>query len=274
MFQDRAMKLLTVVVHGALGKMGREVADTLCRDPQLEVVGAVDLRATEKQLVLPNASKSVLLSPDLKLVLNSCRPQVLVDFTVAEAAMSAARIAIGQKINVVIGTSGLSSGNLMEIEELAKANKVGAMVVPNFAIGAVLLLHLAKAAAKFFDNAEIIELHHQDKVDAPSGTALATAQAMIKARGKAFDYPLTGEEKLSGSRGGQIDGVAIHSVRLPGIVASQEVIFGGQGQTLSLRHDVISRECYIPGVILSVKEVIKRQGLVYGLDAVLNLGEL
>lgn len=266
------MKSITVVVHGALGKMGREVAAAICRDPDLEMVGAVDIQAAQDQLPLPDASGQVPLSSDLSSLLEACHPDVLVDFTIAEAAMSAARIATEQGVNMVIGTSGLSDDGVREIEQLCLANKVGAVVAPNFALGAAVLLHLAKTAAKFFDHVEVIELHHSEKADAPSGTALATAKAMLQSRGEPFVYAPTKKENLSGSRGGQIDGVAIHSVRLPGLVASQEVIFGAPGQTLSLRHDTISRECYVPGVMLAVKQVVKRQGLVRGLDALLNLG--
>jgi 4-hydroxy-tetrahydrodipicolinate reductase len=265
------MEPITVLLHGALGKMGREATAAICRDPGLELVGGVDIKATQEQLTLPDGSNKVPLSSNLSSILEICHPKVLLDFTIAEAAMSAARIALKQGVNVVIGTSGLSEDNLKEIEQLSKANKVGAIAAPNFALGSVILLHLAKIAAKFFDYAEVIELHHNEKADAPSGTALATAREMVKSRGKSFVYPVTKKETLSGTRGGEVDGVAIHSVRLLGLMASQEVIFGASGQTLSLRHDTISRECYMPGVILAIKEVVKRQGLVVGLDTLLNL---
>jgi len=266
------MKPITVVVHGALGKMGREVTAAICRDPDLDMVGAVDIQAIQEHLALPNTSRRVPLSSNLNSLLQNCHPQVLVDFTIAEASMSAARIATKQGVNLVIGTTGLSDDNIREIDQLSKANKVGAVVAPNFALGAAVLLHLATTAARFFDHAEIIELHHHEKADAPSGTALATARAMLQSRGKPFIYSPTKKENLSGSRGGQIDGVAIHSIRLPGLMASQEVILGAPGQTLSLHHNIINRECYMPGVILAIKEVVKRQGLVYSLDSLLNLG--
>ncbi len=266
------MASITVIVHGALGKMGREVTAAIYRDPELEMVGAVDIKATQEHLILPDGAKKVPLSSDLSSLLKMCHPKVLVDFTIADAAISAARVALKQGISVVIGTSGLSDDDLKEIDQLSKANGVGAVVAPNFALGSVVLLHLAKIAARFFDYAEIIELHHHEKADAPSGTALATAREMLKSRGKPFAYPPTKKETLSGTRGGQVDGIAIHSVRLLGLMASQEVILGAPGQTLSLRHDTISRECYMPGTILAIKEVVKRQGLVYGLDALLNLG--
>jgi 4-hydroxy-tetrahydrodipicolinate reductase len=265
------MEPITVLVHGALGRMGKEVVAAICRDPELELVGAVDIKATQDQLTLPDGSKKVPLSSDLSSLLKSCHPKVLLDFTIAEAAMSAARTALKQGVNVVIGTSGISEDNLKEIAQLSESNKACAIVVPNFTIGAAVLLNAAKAAAKLFDYVDIIEMHHHEKVDAPSGTALATAKAMVQSRGKPFLYSETKKETISGTRGGKVDGVTIHSVRLPGFVASQEVVFGGQGQTLSFRHDTVGRECYMPGIILAIKEVVNRKGLVYGLDTLLNL---
>jgi 4-hydroxy-tetrahydrodipicolinate reductase len=267
------MEPITILVHGALGRMGREVVAAISRDPELELVGAVDIKATQDQLTLPDGSKKVPLSTELNSLIEAKNPKVLLDFTIAEAAISAARLALKHGVNVVIGTSGLSEDNLKEIARLSEANKVGAVVAPNFTIGAAVLLNAAKAAAKLFDYVDIIEMHHHEKVDAPSGTALATAKAMLQSRGKPFLYSKTKKETLSGTRGGEIDGVAIHSVRLPGFVASQEVVFGGQGQTLSFRHDTIGRECYVPGIIMAVKEVVHRKGLVYGLDTLLNLRE-
>jgi 4-hydroxy-tetrahydrodipicolinate reductase len=266
------MKQITVVVHGALGKVGREVVTGVSRDPDLSLVGAVDVQADQEYLDVPGVSHKVPLAKDLGSLLSSCSPQVIVDFTIAEVALSAARVAIKQKVNLVIGTTGISDSNLKEIDQLARANNIGVVVAPNFALGAVVLMHLAKIAAKYFDHAEIIELHHNQKADSPSGTALATAKAMAQSKGKPFVHAPTKKENISGTRGGQVEGIAIHSVRLPGLVASEEVVFGGQGQTLSLRHDTINRECFVPGVILAIKEVVNRKGLVYGLEELLHLG--
>ena len=172
---------------------------------------------------------------------------------------------------MVIGTTGLSPADLSEIDSLCRANDIGAVVAANFSLGAILMIHLAKVAARFFDYAEIIELHHEQKVDAPSGTALSTAKEMVEARGQPFDWAHTQKETLSGSRGGDYQGVAIHSVRLPGLLAHQEVIFGGLGQTLKIRHDTISRESFMPGVVLAIKEVVKLKRLVFGLENLLGL---
>jgi len=250
--------------------MGQVVVNALCHEPETEVVGAVELQVAEDYLPLPDGSGTVPFSADLDYILTGCHPDVLVDFTVAQATMPAVRIATKHGVNLVIGTTGLTADELGEIDRLAIAYKVGAVVAPNFALGAVLMIHLAKVAAKYLDYAEIIELHHHLKADSPSGTALSTAKTMAQARGKPFYRPLE-QGKTSSSRGEEVEGVTIHSVRLPGLLAHQEVLLGGPGQTLSIRHDTISRECYIPGIILAIKEVIKRQGLVYGLETLLGL---
>jgi len=266
------MKPIRVVVQGALGKVGRVVINALCHEAEIQVVGAVELQVSQDYLSLPDGSGSVPLSSNLEYILTSCRPDVLVDFTIAQATMPAVRIATKQGVNLVIGTTGLTDDELSEIARLALAHKVGAVVAPNFALGAVLMIHLAKIAAKYLDYAEIIELHHNLKVDSPSGTALSTAKAMAAARGKPFKRPPE-QKKTPTSREEQVEGVTIHSVRLPGLVAHQEVLLGGPGQTLSIRHDTIGRECYIPGIILAIKGVVKQQGLVYGLDTLLGLSE-
>ncbi|MGQ9545778.1 MAG: 4-hydroxy-tetrahydrodipicolinate reductase [Dehalococcoidia bacterium] len=265
------MEPIRVVINGALGRMGQEVTKAIVREPGLKAVGAVEKEVTQKYLPLAEAVELIPFSSDLDALLKVCNADVVVDFTNAEASMAAARIAFRQKVNMVIGTTGLTDENLAEIEQLCHANQVGAVVAPNFSLGAALLIHLAKITARFFDNAEIIEMHHEQKADAPSGTAIATAKAMLQGRGKPFIYPKVTREVLGNTRGGQMDGIAIHSLRLPGFTAGQEVVFGRPGETLSLRHNTINRECYMPGVILAVKEVVKRKGLTYGLDALLKL---
>ena len=268
------MSQIKVVINGALGRMGQQVVSAVAAEPDLVLVGAADVKAADRDhLGAPALNKKVPLHSSLISIIEMFHPDVVVDFTIAEAAMNAARLALKNGSHIVMGTTGLSDKDLKEIDTLALDYNKGAVVAANFAIGAVVLMHLAKIAAKYFDNAEIIELHHDKKVDAPSGTALATARLMIEAHGKPFAYPNTENESLKGTRGGHKDGLAIHSVRLPGLVASQEVIFGALGQTLSIRHDTISRECFMPGVILAVREVVKRHGLVYGLDSLLNLGD-
>jgi len=266
-----SLEPIRVVINGALGRMGQEITKGVVCEPGLKAVGAVEKEVTQQYLPLTEAPELILLSSDLDSLLKSCDADVVVDFTNAEVSMAAARIATKQKVNMVIGTTGLSEENLAEIEKLCQTHKVGAVVAPNFSLGAALMIHLSRLAAKFFNHAEIIEMHHDKKADAPSGTAIATARAMSQARGKPFIYPQVTHEVLSNTRGGKMDGVAIHSLRLPGFMAGQEVVFSGAGETLSLHHNSISRECYLPGVIMAIKEVTKRKGLTYGLDALLKL---
>ncbi len=266
------MKPIRVAVHGALGKMGQTLVAALCREPDMHLVGAVDIKAAKDYLPLPDESGRVPLSPKLDEILTASQPQVVVDFSVAAAVMPAVRTITERRVNLVIGTTGLGADDIKEIESLAKAHGVGVVVAPNFALGAVLMMHLAKIAGKYLDYAEIIELHHERKLDAPSGTAIATARAMAQARGKPFATPLGGEK--TASRGKEVDGIIIHSVRLPGLLAHQEVILGGAGQTLSIRHDTIGRDCYMPGVMLAIREVAKHKGLIYGLDSLLGLEKI
>lgn len=265
------MAPIRVVVHGASGRMGQEVVKALCRESAMQLVGAVDLKASEACLALPDDSGTVPFSPNIEEIITECQPDVIIDFSTARAVMPAARVAIKRAIHLVIGTTGLTTDELGEIDSLAKEYNVGVVVASNFALGAIMMIHLARIAASYFDYAEIIEQHHHLKVDAPSGTALTTARAMIEARGKPFNQPA--QKEVSGSRGQQVEGIAIHSVRLPGILARQEVILGGPGQTLSLKHDTVSRECYMPGVMIAAREVVKQKGLIYGLDSLLGLQE-
>lgn len=264
------MEPIKVVVHGAFGKVGQEVVRAVCREPDMRLVGAVDLEAAADALPLPDGSGKVPFSSNVADVLERSRPEVLVDFTVARATLPAVRAAAARRVNAVIGTTGLSEDDLAEIEKLARDGDIGVFIAPNFALGAVLMMHLAKVAARYLDYAEVIELHHDRKVDAPSGTALKTARDMAAARGRPFLHPRESSEPAE-SRGKRVDGVPVHSVRLPGLLAHQEVLLGAPGQTLSIRHDTISRECFMPGVLLAVREIVRRKGLTRGLEKLLEL---
>jgi len=262
------MSPIRVAVYGALGKMGREVVNAVSHEADMQLVGAADSNATEPTLTASNCATTVPLTRDIESLLKVCQPDALVDFSVAAAVMPMVRAAAAHKINTVIGTTGMTQANIDEISQLAVSNDIAIMVAPNFTLGAVLMIHLAKVAAKYFDDAEIIELHHPQKADAPSGTSISTAKAMVQSRGRPFHML---KEERKAARGEQIGGISMHSVRLPGYLAHQEVIFGGAGQTLHIRHDSINRECYMPGVLLAVREVVKRKGLIYGLDTLLGL---
>jgi 4-hydroxy-tetrahydrodipicolinate reductase len=266
------VEVIRVVVNGALGKMGREVIHAVLSDSDLKMVGAGEQAVVQEYLQLPEISEKIPFSSDLDSLLVKCKPNVIVDFTSASSVMNTFRIAIRQQVNMVIGTTGLSEENLSEINKLCQQySQLGVIIAPNFSLGAVLLKHLAKIASRFFDYAEIVEMHHEKKIDAPSGTAIDTAKAMLQARGKPFTSVTTEKEVIRNTRGGELEGLTIHSIRLPGFMASQEVIFGGLGQTLKIRHDSISRESFIPGVILAIKEVVNQKGLTIGLDNLLKL---
>jgi 4-hydroxy-tetrahydrodipicolinate reductase len=261
---------LRVVVSGT-GKMGREVLSAVCRDSDLEPVGVIEKFSSEEFLSLPDGSGLIPLGSDAPSLLARARPDVVVDFTNAEWFPIVARAALDAGTRLVSGTTGIPHEFLDELEKACRERKLGAVLAANFAIGAVLMTHLARLAAQHFDYAEIIELHHEQKVDAPSGTALVTARAMLEARGRPFERVSAQKETLAGTRGGELEGVSIHSVRLPGLVAHQEVILGTLGQTLSIRHDSTSRESFMPGVLLAVKEVMNREELVVGLDKLIGL---
>lgn len=265
-----------VAVCGALGKMGQEVVKTVLNDPELDLVGVADVggadRPVSQALGLPS---EIPVRADLKVMLTESRPQVCVDFTHPSVVLGNTLAMVEADCRPVIGTTGLSPENLETIRASLAVKGLGGMVVPNFAIGAILMMKFARQAAKYFDHAEIIELHHNKKADAPSGTAIKTAELMAAAlaeTGNSGFGPTNAPEKeiFEGARGGQGPGnIQIHSVRLPGLVAHQEVLFGGPGQMLTIRHDSLDRTSFMPGVALACKEVMKRSGLTYGLEEIL-----
>lgn len=264
------MEKLRVVVSGS-GFMGREVLAAVCREADLEPVGVIEKFSTEDVLDLPGNAGFVPQSADPAALLDKVRPDVVIDFTNAAWTPLVARAALDRDIRLVIGTTGLSDDFLRELEAGCREKGVGAFVAPNFAIGAVLLIEMAKLASRYFDYAEITEMHQEKKADAPSGTAIVTAREMAAARGRPFEHTLPEKETLPDARGAIYEGVAIHSQRLPGFVAHQEVTFGGLGQTLKIRHDSTGRDSFIPGVLLAVREVVQRRELIVGLDKLLGL---
>lgn len=209
---------------------------------------------------------------DLAAFLHATRPRAFVDFTRPAEAMHNALAAVAAGASPIVGTTGLSAADVDKLETACKAKNVGGIVAPNFAVGAVLMMHLADIAAPHFDAAEVIELHHAGKLDAPSGTALSTARRLAaKRKDRPFAHRKAEKETLAGTRGGEEGGVAVHSVRLPGFVADQEVIFGLPGQTLTIVHRTTSREAYVPGVLLAIHKVIAEPRFYRGLDELLGL---
>jgi 4-hydroxy-tetrahydrodipicolinate reductase len=256
--------MIRVIVTGAAGKMGREVVKAVTAENDMLVVAAVDPAAAGTPLDNGNG-ESILIQAGLGDAIANSNADVLVDFTHPTVVESNLRVALKAGVHCVVGTTGLDTRTL---EALAASAPEGTclFVAPNFAIGAVLMMRFAAEAARYMPHVEIIELHHDRKADAPSGTALRTAGLIAATRREVPPAPGRETEIAEGARGALVDDVTIHSVRLPGLVAHQEVLFGGQGQTLSLRHDSIDRTSFMPGVVLAVREVGGHSGLVVGLE--------
>ena len=245
--------MIKVGVLGARGKMGTEVCKAVQAADDLELVAAL------------NSDDSLDGLADA---------EVVVDFTRPDAVMANLEAVIRQGRNVVCGTTGFTAERLSMVEGwLASAGGVGAVIAPNFGIGAVLSMKFAQLAAPYFESAEVIELHHPGKADAPSGTATRTAQVIAAARSDAGLGPMPDAtvDELPGARGADVDGVRVHGIRLAGLVAHQEILFGAHGETLTIRHDSLDRASFIPGVLLSIRAVMGRPGLTVGLDPLLGL---
>ena len=260
--------MIKVLVNGALGRMGTEVSKTVLEQDDMQLVAAVDVFGAGKTMSLNNGTE-LKIETDLAVAIASAKPDVVVDFTRPDVVMDSLRIILTAGVHAVVGTTGFTQDRLAEVEQLCIANDTGALIAPNFALGAILMIKMACEAAKYFPNVEIIEKHHDKKLDAPSGTAVLTAQKIAEVR-KAFKQGHPEEkETMTGARGADYEGMKIHSLRLPGYVASQEVVFGSQGETLKIINDPINRECYMPGVMLGCRKMVSIKGLVYGLDKLL-----
>jgi 4-hydroxy-tetrahydrodipicolinate reductase len=242
--------MINVGVLGARGRMGAEVVNAVNASPDCELVAALDLGDSLDQLVSSGA-------------------HVVVDFTTPDAVMANLEFLISHGIHAVVGTTGFDDKRMATLKSLSSAHpQVGILIAPNFAIGAVLMMEFAAKAAQYFESAEIIELHHPNKVDAPSGTAARTADLISKARKEAglAAMPDATTSSLDGARGTLVGDVPVHSVRLRGLIAHQEVLFGGPGETLTIRHDSLDRAGFMPGVLLGIKSVISRPGVTFGLE--------
>jgi 4-hydroxy-tetrahydrodipicolinate reductase len=269
---------IPVVINGAAGKMGREVVKAVASAEDMMLVGAVDRNPNYLGLDVGEVagcdSLEVPIVDDLQSVLVLASQEkvqgVMVDFTHPDSVYDNVRSAIAYGVRPVVGTTGLSEAQIKDLAEFAEKASTGALIIPNFSIGMVLLQQAAVAASQYFDHVEIIELHHDRKADAPSGTAIKTAQ-MLAEMGKTYNPQKVEEtETLTGARGAKaLENIRIHSVRLPGLIAHQEVIFGAPGQIYTLRHDTSDRSCYMPGVLLAMRKVTQLNSLVYGLEKIL-----
>lgn len=264
--------MVKVLVNGALGRMGKEVLKAAINDKDVELVGAVDVVSQRETIgSIVNIANNITVESDLSKALDECKPDVVVDFTQPAVVMNNLRIILSKGIRAVVGTTGFTQENFQELEDLAKKNSTAVLIAPNFSIGAILMMKFAEQAIKYLPKAEIIEMHHDQKLDAPSGTAKITAERMVAARGGFIQQGHPDEkELLAGARGASLEGIPIHSVRLPGYVAHQEVIFGGTGETLIVRHDSNSRESFMPGVMLACHKMPQYSGFIYGLDKIMD----
>lgn len=241
---------IRVGVLGARGRMGAEVVKAVTNASDLDLVAQLDFGDSLDQLITSGA-------------------QVVVDFTTPDSVMKNLEFLIQNNIHAVVGTTGFDSARIDSLsKELSKHPKVGVLIAPNFAIGAVLMMEFAEKAARYFESAEIVEMHHPAKVDAPSGTAARTAELMTQARkdSKKAPMPDATKQSLDGARGSKVGDIPIHSIRAQGLVAHQEVLLGGVGETLTIRHDSLDRAGFMPGVLLGVRSVINHPGLTHGLD--------
>jgi 4-hydroxy-tetrahydrodipicolinate reductase len=242
--------MIKVGVLGANGRMGSEVVKAVSSAQGLDLVASLDLGDSLEKFISSGA-------------------EVVVDFTTPDAVMGNLEFLIKAGINAVVGTTGFDDVKIAKIQSLLKDHpSVGVLIAPNFAIGAVLMMEFSEKAARYFESAEIIELHHPDKVDAPSGTAARTAQLMSQARKNAglSKMPDATTTSIEGARGAIVGDIPVHSVRARGLVAHQEVIFGGLGETLIIRHDSLDRAGFMPGVILGVRKIVENPGLIHGLE--------
>ena len=262
------MASIQVLVNGATGKMGVETVAAISLQDDMSLVGAACHKDRGPSLSLPNGDQ-VPLSNNLDELIRRTRPDVLVDFTNANACMEAALAGAAHSVNLVLGASGLTQDHLNQLDTLANDKNIGVIVAPNFALGAVILKRLAEQASPYFEYVDIVESHHEAKIDSPSGFALALARSIGDL--KQFSRNQPEKVNLPNTRGGEYNGVTVHSIRMPGRSAHHEVILGAPGQTVSLRHDTLGRDCYMPGVLRCVREVVKRPGLVIGLENILGL---
>ena len=255
--------MIKVGVVGAFGKMGREVVSAVLADDDLSLGCAVDKFGVGEHL------GPVTVVNDIKKAIDETHPDIMVDFTQPSTIFENIKIYQSLTTRAVIGTTGLSDSQIEQIKTMSRNNDTGILIAPNFSIGAVLMMKFSALAAKYFDNAEIIEYHHNQKKDAPSGTSIKTAQLMAESNKNFKTGNCEETETIKGARGGEYKTIQIHSMRMPGFVASQEVVFGSDGQTLKIHHDTINRTCYMSGVVLAIKHLYKYNDFIYGLEKIL-----
>ncbi|HLS60182.1 MAG TPA: 4-hydroxy-tetrahydrodipicolinate reductase [Virgibacillus sp.] len=263
---------INIIIAGPRGKMGSEAIQMIQNDPKLNLVACIDRKNNGKMLyeIDQLTNLDVPIFEDPKQCFKTIPADVFLDLTIPDVGFEHTKIALQCEVRTVIGTSGFTDEQIDVLTTIAEANKVGCIIAPNFAIGAILMMQFAKQAAQFFPDIEIIEKHHDQKLDAPSGTAMKTIDMIRETRKPKTQGHPHEQETLSGSRGGDVDGIKVHSLRLPGLVAHQEVIFGRSGQTLTIKHDSLNRESFMDGINLAINHVMKLDKLVYGMENIIN----
>ncbi|MED4532167.1 4-hydroxy-tetrahydrodipicolinate reductase [Metabacillus fastidiosus] len=265
------MEKVKIVIAGARGRMGTEAVNLVNETEQFELVGVVDHKHDGKLLSeIEGFHNDVRIYSDIKKCFFETNPDVLIDLTTPEVGKVHTKIALENGVRPVVGTTGFSDSDLKELEKLTEEKGIGAIIAPNFAIGAILMMKFSQMAAKYFQDVEIIELHHDQKLDAPSGTGIKTAEMIASVREEKKQGHPNEKEILAGARGADYEGIRLHSVRLPGLIAHQEVLFGGNGQSLTIRHDSYNRVSFMSGVKLAVETVMKANVLVYGLENIIE----
>ncbi|GAB3066166.1 4-hydroxy-tetrahydrodipicolinate reductase [Virgibacillus ainsalahensis] len=262
---------IKVIIAGPRGKMGSEALKMVDEEVEFQLVACIDRKNNGKKIMnietMPNLN--VPIFEDVTECFQHVEADIFVDLTVPDVAYEHTKLALENNVCPVIGTTGFTTDQLHELTSIAKEMRIGAIIAPNFAIGAVLMMKFSQMAAKYLPNVDIIEKHHDKKLDAPSGSAIKTAELIKETRNSTIQGHPNEKETIQGARGAEYDGMRIHSVRLPGLVAHQEVIFGGPGQTLTVKHDSYNRESFMDGIKFSIKKVMELDELVYGLENVL-----
>ena len=264
---------IKIVLGGPRGKMGQAAIQMIKQSEQLDLVGCIDHKtdATTKADIVSSIGKDVAIFDDASSCFSSIHVDVYVDLTIPEAGYVHTKTALEHHVKAVVGTSGFTEEQIDQLRQIANENKVGCIIAPNFSLGSILMMLFSKMAAKFFPDVEIIEKHHDNKIDAPSGTAIKTLQMIHEVREEKEQGHPNEYESMKGARGAIDRGVHIHSLRLPGLVAHQEVIFGSTCQLLTLKHDAFDRNAYMDGLKYAIEAVMTKETLIYGLEHVLDL---
>ena len=264
-------KKINVLINGIHGKMGSEVLNAVCKDSDLNLIAGIDKLSSKNPFIIPGQSKAIQVENNINKITELNKIDVIIDFTNKAGAMEIIKTALPEGIRIVSGSTGFENSDYKVINDLSEKFQTGVFIAPNFTTGAILLMHFAKIAAKYFDYAEINEVHHEAKIDSPSGTAIAIAKSIVDSKEANLSNTIPEKEIIKHSRGANYEGVSIHSGRMPGRVAHHELVFGAPGQTLTIKHDSINRESFMPAVIESVKFVIKSNKFTIGLENIMKL---